>query len=137
MVRTVRPKANPTPRNPMPRPGYAADSTALPHPPNTSQNVPIASATNFLPNVIYTSLGLHMREFDKKEFDSKKLERNSRAAAKNILSPLRPGRHHVDNRCENHCEVFMARNLRSTLFFFIGLLISIPVMLAQTGESFQ
>ena len=31
----------------------------------------------------------------------------------------------------------MARNLRSTLFFFIGLLISIPVMLAQTGESFQ
>ena len=45
---TVRPKASDTPRKPMPRSGYAAAKTALPQPPRTSQNVPIASA-NSLP----------------------------------------------------------------------------------------
>src|ERR1035438_6443701 len=44
MVRTVRPKARATPAKPIPRPGKAAASTALPHPPKTSQKVPINSA---------------------------------------------------------------------------------------------
>src|SRR5215472_8746291 len=44
MVRTVSPKASATPTNPIPRPGNPAASTALPHPPNTSQNVPTNSA---------------------------------------------------------------------------------------------
>lgn len=37
-----------TPTNPMPNSGYPAAKTALPHPPNTSQKVPINSANNFL-----------------------------------------------------------------------------------------
>src|ERR1039458_4418042 len=44
MVRTVRPNARATPAKPIPRPGKAAASTALPHPPKTSQKVPINSA---------------------------------------------------------------------------------------------
>ena len=44
MVRTVRPNARATPTKPIPRPGKAAASTALPHPPKTSQKVPINSA---------------------------------------------------------------------------------------------
>ena len=47
MVSTVRPKARDTPSRPMPTSGKAAASTALPQPPSTSQNVPIASATYF------------------------------------------------------------------------------------------
>src|SRR5687767_6242179 len=49
MVTTVRPKASETPSRPMPTCGKAAASTALPQPPSTSQNVPIASAAYFLP----------------------------------------------------------------------------------------
>src|ERR1051325_7151662 len=45
MVSTVRPNAKATPRNPMPRFGNAAAKTALPQPPNTSQNVPKNLAT--------------------------------------------------------------------------------------------
>jgi hypothetical protein len=57
MVRTVRPNASATPTNPIPRfpiPafGNAAARTALPHPPNTSQNVPTNSAVAFLPSDI-------------------------------------------------------------------------------------
>src|ERR1035441_4811992 len=44
MVSTVRPKAKATPRKPMPNCGKAADSTALPQPPRTSQKVPKNSA---------------------------------------------------------------------------------------------
>src|SRR4051794_10873198 len=44
---TVRPKARDTPSRPIPTSGNAAASTALPQPPRTSQNVPIASATYF------------------------------------------------------------------------------------------
>src|SRR5215467_7360973 len=44
MVSSVRPKASATPRNPMPRFGNAAASTALPQPPKTNQKVPRNSA---------------------------------------------------------------------------------------------
>jgi hypothetical protein len=44
IVNTVNPKASATPANPMPSPGKAAASTALPHPPNTNQKVPKNSA---------------------------------------------------------------------------------------------
>src|SRR5262249_53128814 len=63
IVNTVRPKANATPSNPMPTLGNAAASTALPHPPRTSQNVPKNSAPSFLPSDMYASFtevqGLH------------------------------------------------------------------------------
>src|ERR1700704_1767509 len=52
MVRTVNPKARATPAKPMPRLGNAAASTALPQPPNTSQNVPKNSAVARRPSVI-------------------------------------------------------------------------------------
>src|SRR5689334_1523864 len=48
IVRTVKPKASDTPRKPMPKPGNAAASTALPQPPKTSQNVPMNSAIALL-----------------------------------------------------------------------------------------
>ena len=41
---SVSPNARETPKNPMPKPGNAAASTALPHPPKTSQDVPSKSA---------------------------------------------------------------------------------------------
>src|SRR5882672_2852630 len=44
MVSTVRPNATATPCSPIPRSGKAADRTALPQPPSTSQNVPRNSA---------------------------------------------------------------------------------------------
>src|SRR5580692_7997922 len=44
MVRTVSPKANATPAKPMLTAGNPAASTAAPHPPKTSQNVPKNSA---------------------------------------------------------------------------------------------
>src|SRR5688572_7231023 len=47
MVRTERPKAKDTPSNPIPTCGKAAASTALPHPPSTSQRVPKNSAEAF------------------------------------------------------------------------------------------
>src|SRR5712692_6555855 len=46
IVKTVRPKASETPSNPIPTFGKAAASTALPHPPRTSQNVPRNSAVH-------------------------------------------------------------------------------------------
>src|SRR5579863_7457645 len=52
MVSTVRPKAKATPRNPIPRFGNAASSTAAPHPPNTNQKVPKNSAAARFPSVI-------------------------------------------------------------------------------------
>ncbi|MEL2239902.1 hypothetical protein PAS25_02690 [Leclercia adecarboxylata] len=48
MVKTVNPKASETPTKPIPSSGNPAASTALPHPPNTNQNVPKHSAANFL-----------------------------------------------------------------------------------------
>src|SRR6185369_9225375 len=48
MVRTVRPKATETPSSPIPTPGNAAASTALPQPPRTSQKVPTNSAARRL-----------------------------------------------------------------------------------------
>jgi hypothetical protein len=47
IVSTVNPKAMETPRRPMPTFGKAEASTALPHPPSTSQNVPKNSAPYF------------------------------------------------------------------------------------------
>src|SRR3954462_6345808 len=47
IVSTVRPNASETPSSPMPTFGKAAASTALPHPPSTSQNVPMNSADSF------------------------------------------------------------------------------------------
>src|SRR5690606_21314970 len=44
MVTTVSPNARDTPSNPIPSSGKAAASTALPHPPRTSQNAPRNSA---------------------------------------------------------------------------------------------
>ncbi len=44
IVSTVRPNASDTPTNPIPSPGKAAASTALPQPPNTSHAVPRNSA---------------------------------------------------------------------------------------------
>src|SRR5882757_893320 len=46
IVSTVRPKASDTPTKPMPSSGKAAANTADPHPPNTSQAVPMNSATS-------------------------------------------------------------------------------------------
>src|SRR3990167_3716953 len=56
MVTTVRPNASETPSRPMPTSGNAAARTALPQPPNTSQNVPINSAKPFWIFVILTLL---------------------------------------------------------------------------------
>src|SRR6187399_985869 len=48
MVTTVRPNASETPTRPIPTSGNFAASTALPQPPNTSQNVPNNSAAERL-----------------------------------------------------------------------------------------
>src|SRR6516225_3280246 len=55
MVSTVRPNASETPSKPIPTCGNAADSTALPQPPRTSQNVPNDSAAIRLERVIAPS----------------------------------------------------------------------------------
>src|SRR5580704_16272050 len=55
MVSTVSPNARATPAKPIPRPGKAAASTALPHPPKTSQKVPINSANDLLDRDIQKS----------------------------------------------------------------------------------
>ena len=56
IVSTVKPKAKATPNRPIPTLGNAAANTALPHPPNTNQKVPINSAPKRLPIAIYSSL---------------------------------------------------------------------------------
>lgn len=53
-VRTVKPNANDTPANAIPKLGIPAAKTALPQPPNTSQKVPKNSANNFF--MIYNFL---------------------------------------------------------------------------------
>ena len=55
MVSRVSPKAKATPAKPIPRFGNAAAKTALPQPPNTSQDVPKNSATQRLLSVKNTS----------------------------------------------------------------------------------
>src|SRR4029078_9544622 len=57
IVRTVRPNASATPAKPIPRPGKAAASTALPHPPSTSQKVPTISTIDRLPRELQSLLG--------------------------------------------------------------------------------
>src|SRR5580704_17688267 len=52
MVKTVSPKAQATPRKPMPVLGKPAASTAAPQPPKTSQNVPTNSAIARVPKDI-------------------------------------------------------------------------------------
>src|SRR6185312_5999745 len=52
MVSTLSPKAKATPRKPIPKPGNAAAQTALPHPQNTNQKVPMNSAAERFPRVI-------------------------------------------------------------------------------------
>src|ERR1700752_4394808 len=47
MVTTLSPNARDTPTSPMPTCGKPAAMTALPHPANVSQNVPMASAAYF------------------------------------------------------------------------------------------
>src|SRR6185295_507489 len=54
IVNTVRPNARETPVRPIPTSGKVAASTALPHPPNTSQSVPKNSAIS-----LETMLELH------------------------------------------------------------------------------
>src|SRR5262245_21918597 len=44
MVSTVNPNANATPSSPIPTSGNPDEIIALPHPPNVSQKVPMASA---------------------------------------------------------------------------------------------
>src|SRR5581483_7247155 len=66
MVRTVNPKAKATPNSPMPTFGNAAARTALPHPPKTSQNVPMNSAVALLLKgiknlLVYRDGGTHLR----------------------------------------------------------------------------
>src|SRR5580693_3102171 len=56
MVKTVSPKAQATPRKPMPVLGKPAASTAAPQPPKTSQNVPINSAIERVPKDIIVIL---------------------------------------------------------------------------------
>src|SRR5438874_4980768 len=48
MVTTLSPNASDTPTRPIPTCGKPAAMTALPHPANVSQNVPISSAAYFL-----------------------------------------------------------------------------------------
>ena len=48
IVSTVKPNARDTPSKPIPTFGNAAARTALPHPPNTSQNVPTNSVAERL-----------------------------------------------------------------------------------------
>src|SRR5579872_3480924 len=48
MVTTLSPKVSDTPSKPIPTCGKPAAMTALPHPANVSQNVPINSAAYFL-----------------------------------------------------------------------------------------
>jgi len=55
MVSTVSPNARATPSTPIPT-GDDAASTALPQPPNTSQNVPSPSVTERLNSDMNTSL---------------------------------------------------------------------------------
>lgn len=51
---TVSTNAKDTPSKPMPTCGKAGASTALPHPPNTNQNVPMLSASNrFVLGIIF------------------------------------------------------------------------------------
>src|SRR5258708_20951483 len=52
MVSTGSPKARAKPTNPIPRPGNAAASTALPQPPKTNQKVPRNSARDRFVRVI-------------------------------------------------------------------------------------
>src|SRR6267142_338751 len=47
MVTTLSPNANDTPTSPIPTCGKPAAMTALPHPANVNQNVPMASAAYF------------------------------------------------------------------------------------------
>src|SRR5215475_13269119 len=56
MVTTLSPNVRDTPTRPMPTWGKPAAMTALPHPANVSQNVPINSAAYFL-----VSMG-HLRD---------------------------------------------------------------------------
>src|SRR5450830_1252635 len=51
-VNTVNPNASATPAKPIPRLGKPAANTALPVPPNTSQNVPSVSAASFFAMLI-------------------------------------------------------------------------------------
>src|SRR4029077_9383399 len=58
IVSTVSPKASATPSSPIPTCGNAADSTALPQPPNTSQKAPRNSAAARLVSDIEIPLSL-------------------------------------------------------------------------------
>src|SRR6187397_2371564 len=51
MVTTLRPNARDTPTSPIPTCGKPAAMTALPHPANVSQNVPMASAAYFFASI--------------------------------------------------------------------------------------
>src|SRR4029453_706692 len=51
MVTTLSPNARDTPTSPIPTCGKPAAMTALPHPANVSQNVPMASAAYFFPSM--------------------------------------------------------------------------------------
>ncbi|MNI77398.1 hypothetical protein D3C73_1336890 [compost metagenome] len=61
MVNTVRPNASATPSTPIPS-GEDAANTALPQPPNTSQNVPNNSVTERLNRDMSVSLIARYRD---------------------------------------------------------------------------
>src|SRR5690348_2234659 len=58
MVTTLSPNVRATPTRPMPTCGKVAAITALPHPANVSQNVPINSAAYFLASMGASRIGL-------------------------------------------------------------------------------
>src|SRR4051794_25975593 len=66
IVRTLSPNASATPAKPMPSPGNAAASTALPQPPSTNQNVPQSSAIdrrhNDIAGTALSSAGPNLRD---------------------------------------------------------------------------
>src|SRR5215472_1470437 len=57
IVSSVKPKASETPTRPTPTLGNPAASTAVPHPPRTSQNVPMNSAATRLDKLMLPSFG--------------------------------------------------------------------------------
>src|SRR4051812_3481646 len=75
-VSTVRPNASDTPARPIPTCGNAAANTALPHPPNTSHNVPRNSAETF--DNMTTPLAVVLQE-------------NYKASAMSCIRPLSCG----------------------------------------------
>src|SRR4051794_1273401 len=87
MVRTVSPKANATPRKPMPSSGNAAESTAEPQPPKVSQKVPQNSATDRC-KVLSFMVTPHKKRCDFGRLSQLRVDLNQRSSARGKLSDL-------------------------------------------------